>query len=113
MKMVWNAKLGKTVPIEPPKPARAASKRFQNPSKKPLRSSRGPRNLARGIVNHVSDGAAVHPDDSAAASAHAEAHGHANITYNSEGQMVMRNGSHRQLRKYLKTIGLHDKGSFL
>jgi len=54
----------------------------------------------------VSEGAAVHPKDRAAAEDHARKHGFP-IDFDHHGRPHFT--SHRQQRAYLRTIGLHNK----
>lgn len=90
-RFVWDAKKQKVVEVKAP---------------------RQPRRIS-GYVRHESDAAGVHPSDAVKASQHAAKHGCGNITFSPEtGKMIVKNGSHRQVRKYLKTIGMHDKKSF-
>lgn len=55
-----------------------------------------------------SDGAAVHPKDRGKAMEHARRHGFA-IDFDRDGRPHFT--SHTQQKKYLKTIGLHNKDS--
>jgi hypothetical protein len=57
----------------------------------------------------VSEGAAVHPKDRAAAEEHARKNGFA-IDFDHHGRP--RFSSHRQQRAFLKKIGLYNKDSF-
>lgn len=114
MKLVFDKKLGKMVEAKPPKPHRAASTRFDKPSKKPLKTVKGPRELKRGgYLNHESDAAGVHPSQARAETIKAHANGHSNISFDEKtGACKIRNGNNRQWRKFLKSIGQHDKMSF-
>ena len=57
-----------------------------------------------------SDGAGVHPDQRQETLDHAKQHGH-NIKVDGEGRIGFT--SARQRRAYLKSIGMHDKSSFI
>jgi len=76
-----------------------------------IKDSKGLGRIRRSYESHQvikSDGAAVHPKDRGAAMEHARRHGFA-IDFDSQGRPHFT--SHTQQKKYLKTLGMHNKDS--